>query len=128
MTRRGVEPTVIEWGWTLQDFPEWLLANKHYTGVVCWTERLAGRLLQLCAEYGISVPDQLSIVGFDSTQYCETTSPRLTAVRQPIFDMAAYAAESLLSMIEGNRPAQSSTIFPCSLDARGSTGPVKGNS
>jgi LacI family transcriptional regulator len=122
MTRRGVEPTVVEWGWTLQDFPEWLLANSNYTAIVCWTERLAGRLLQLCSEYGIDVPRKLSIVGFDSTQYCETTSPRLTAVRQPIFDMAAYAAESLLMMIEGQRPPQSSTIFPCSLDARGSTG------
>ena len=84
------------------------------------------KLARIAAALGLDLPRELSVVGFDSTDYCETTTPRLTAVRQPIHDMAACAANVLIDLIEGNAPAgddslPSSTLFPCSLDVRGST-------
>ena len=110
-----------EWDWDAETFGEWWLSKPKETAIICWTERFAGAILRQAAKHNISVPERLSVVGFDSTQYCETTSPRLTAVRQPIFDMAKCASETLLAMIRGVKPQRHSIIFPCTFDARDST-------
>lgn len=120
IAKRGGEGLIVEWPWQLEGLADHLVTLQS-TGVVCWTESIAGRLLNRLREAEIVVPTQISVVGFDSTQYCETTNPRLTAVRQPIREMAAYATESLLSLIAGQTPGQFSTVFPCSFDVRGST-------
>lgn len=114
---------VYQWDWHAESFGPWWSSQPEETAIICWTERYAGLLLTKAAELGISVPTQLSVIGFDSTQYCETTSPRLTSVRQPIFDMARCASETLLAMIRGVKPQQHSIIFPCSFDVRDSTAP-----
>lgn len=121
-TRGGVH-IVVECPWKLNRAVDELKATG-CTSVICWTESLAGRLLDKLGEAGISVPGELSVIGFDSTQFCETTTPRLTAIRQPIREMAAYAAEALLELIGGNKPDKQSTVFPCSLDIRNSTATV----
>ena len=125
LQRRGIEPDpadVATWGWHLEGFDEWWGGNPEHTAVVCWSERIAARFLQRCASEGIPVPERFSVVGFDSTQFCDTTQPRLTAVKQPIFEMAAFATKTLFDMIAGQRPESHSAIFPCTLDVRDSTG------
>jgi LacI family transcriptional regulator len=126
MCRRGVDvgpDDVATWDWYLNDFAAWWASKPPHTAVLCWSERCAGAFLNRCAEAGVRVPDEFSVVGFDSTQYCEATHPRLTAVCQPIGEMAAHAARTLLAMIDGVRPEQSSFVFPCTLDVRDSTAP-----
>lgn len=125
LRRRGIEASeedVETWAWNLDEFSGWWDSNPPHTAIVCWSERIAARFLRRAAEAGIDVPTRLSVVGFDSTQFCDTTKPRLTAVRQPIFDMAAFAAQRLFDMIAGRRPESHSAIFPCTLDVRDSTG------
>jgi len=100
---------------------DWLRDNPEYTAIFAWNERLGAEILKRCFENGIPVPERLSVVGFDSTQYCETTQPRLTAVCQPIHDMAATAAKTLLSMIDGESPRDACRQFACTLDVRDST-------
>jgi DNA-binding LacI/PurR family transcriptional regulator len=85
---------------------------------------LAGRFLLRAAESGVVVPDQISVVGFDSTQYCDSTTPRLTAVKQPIREMAAHATRLLLDVIAEQTPSTSNVEFPCSFDVRESTAAV----
>ena len=120
MHRRGGRPTVLEAPWSMTGLPEQLLESG-CTAVCCWTESSAGRLLTRLQEAGVTVPERLSVVGFDSTMYCETTNPRLTAVRQPIREMAAYATQALLDLISGQKKGHHSIVFPCSFDERGST-------
>ncbi len=86
------------------------------------SESQAGPLYEHAARFGIKIPDDLSIVGFDSTAYCETLSPRLTAVSQPVEEMAKRATDLLLAIIEGrdNLPA-ADHVFPCGFDIREST-------
>lgn len=113
---------VATWSWELSKFKDWWASKPPHTAVVAWSERCAGRLLEVCSELGVNVPDELSVVGFDSTQYCEMTRPRLTSVRQPITEMASLAARELLLLIEGKSPATNSHTLPCPLDIRQSTG------
>lgn len=123
MSRRGVDATqdVAEWDWRMYAFQGWWAGRPPHTAVLAWTERAASEVLSRAAECGVRLPDQLSVVGFDSTQFCETLKPRLTAVRQPVFDMAQRAAEVLLGLIRGQQPEQLNIIFPCALDVRDST-------
>jgi len=117
---RGGDPSLIQSSWHLDQVTT-QIQESGCSAIVCWTERAADRLLSRLAEAGVSVPEQMSVVGFDSTLFCETTTPRLTAVRQPIREMAAHAAQTLLELITGQATGQISTIFPCTLDVRGST-------
>jgi len=129
MQARGLPITdadILCTDWEIQEFADyWKQTDPQvrHTAVIAWSERAAGQLLLRAAELGIDVPGELSVVGFDSTAYCETTSPRLTAVRQPITEMASCAAETLIQLIQGVRPPHSSITFPCGLDARDSTAP-----
>jgi DNA-binding LacI/PurR family transcriptional regulator len=116
---------VLSWPWELDRFSSWWAGGPAATAVVCWSERAAAHLLKVANAAGVGIPEQLSVVGFDSTQYCETTKPRLTAVRQPIFEMARFASESLLAILRGDPTPLHDSTFPCELDVRDSTGPVR---
>jgi len=76
------------------------------------------------------VPHDLSVVGFDSSSFCESTKPRLTSVNQPVESMAYAATLHLLSLIrevaEGTPPSPTvSSIYDCGLDVRESTAPPR---
>lgn len=101
-----------------------------HTALVCFSDELAGFVLESCDRLGVDVPGHVSIVGFDSSPLCETTRPRLTSVAQPVERMAFEATTHLLSLIrateESNPPsAATSTLYDCGLDVRESTGPVR---
>lgn len=121
MDARGLRGETASWDWNLDEFVEYRRAGGGHTAIVGWSERFAGRVLERAAEIGVPVPRELTVVGFDSTAYCETTRPRLTAVRQPIEAMAACAATTLIDLIEGQPPSHTSALFPCTLDIRDST-------
>lgn len=116
---------VVTWNWDLDQFDDWARSKNRQTAIIAWSERAGAQVLKRAEAIGISVPEELSVIGFDSTQFCETTKPRLTAVKQPIAEMAGHAAKTLLAMIAGETPLQLSFTFPCTLDVRDSTAPLK---
>jgi LacI family transcriptional regulator len=120
MSRHGLATERLVWSWDLDEFEPWSHRRPH-TAIFCWSERCAGVLLERAAEAGVSVPNQLSVVGFDSTPYCETLRPRLTAVRQPIAEMARIAGDCILSILGGTPPSKKSIVVPCEFDVRDST-------
>ncbi len=115
------EEDVVTWSTDAQEFPAWWNQRTGHTAIYAWNERLGAEILRAADRIELRIPEQLSVVGFDSTQYCETTVPRLTAVNQPIREMSQYAAKILLDQIEGGSSERYSVIFPCTLDVRDST-------
>jgi len=127
-TNHGIEvrdEDVVTWSRDADEFAKWHRKRDRQTAVFAWNERVASSILRRAMEHRVSVPHDLSVVGFDSTRYCELTSPRLTAVRQPIRLMAGQAAHTLLDLIEGRAPSQYDQVFACTLDVRDSTGPCR---
>ena len=118
--RRGLQGESVSWDWDLDEFVAYREAGGGHTAILAWSERCAGQILLRAGQMGLSVPYDFSVVGFDSTDYCETTRPRLTAVRQPIHEMAQTAADLLLRLVEGE-DVESPPPFHCTLDVRGST-------
>jgi len=115
----------LAWSWSLEEFESWWATDPAATAVVCWSERCAGRLLEVAKAAGVVIPSKLSVTGFDSTPYCEVVTPRLTSVRQPIREMAQVAGETLLALIKGQTSLESSIVMPCEFDVRDSTAPPR---
>ena len=121
----GAEPPpVVRWNRECEEFAAFHSAHPEITAYFAWSEGAAGQILLRAEDAGISIPDAVSVAGFDSTSYCETTRPPLTAVRQPIGEMAREAARLLLGMIDGSAPERAVRVYDCPLDVRRSTGPA----
>jgi len=115
MERRGValaSDDIAAWSWDLDEFPGWCQPTSPY-GDRRLERKLRGPPVTALRGMRSQVPSQLSVIGFDSTQYCEITKPPLTAVRQPIQEMGLLAARLLIATIEGERPEQTAHVLPC---------------
>ncbi|MCA0251529.1 MAG: LacI family transcriptional regulator [Actinobacteria bacterium] len=94
--------------------PEWP------TAVVCANDLTAIGFISQAAELGISVPDDISVTGFDGIQLGSYITPSLTTVQTSPQVLGRRAAEVLLEMVAG-RPVQPVEVEPAQLILRRST-------
>ena len=74
-------------------------------------------------EFGLRIPEDIAIVGFDDISLAVRTSPPLTTVRQPMRLEGQLAAEMLLERIENKeKKSRRERILNCELIVRESTG------
>ncbi len=74
---------------------------------------------------GMKVPKDMSVVAFDDVPWMSMVNPQLTAVRQPVADMARSAAEVLLRRLrEDGQRSPSTSVFQSELIIRGSVAPA----
>jgi LacI family transcriptional regulator len=82
-------------------------------------------VLNAAAERGLSVPKDLSLIGWDNVELASFPFINLTTLQLPKRDMGAAAATLLMERIHGKRRVKTKeTIFPIELIVRGSTGPA----
>ena len=74
------------------------------TALLCANDLMAIGALEYARSVGMTVPTDMSVVGFDDLPIAELLQPRLTTVRQPARDMGYRAAQILLDLIEGSEP------------------------
>ncbi|MFQ5554514.1 MAG: substrate-binding domain-containing protein, partial [Acidimicrobiia bacterium] len=65
--------------------------------VLAMTDQLGLGMLLVAASRGISVPEDLSVVGFDDVPRAGVSSPPLTTIRQPLFEKGRAALRILAS-------------------------------
>jgi DNA-binding LacI/PurR family transcriptional regulator len=95
------------------------------TAVICSSDVMAIGALQGAYDRGLSVPGDLSVVGFDGIA-SEWTQPRLTTIAQPIAEIADTAVDALRRLIgEPTRPLPH-FVFPPQLRLGSSTAPYSG--
>lgn len=111
--------------------PQWTgsdgrLAEVKPTAFVCYNDELAVRLLDVVRKAGISVPQQLSIIGFDDSFLATATDVKLTTLTHPKTAMGQQAASLLLDMIEGRADRESigTVVHAPELVIRSSTSPL----
>ena len=70
--------------------------------------------------HGIGVPQDVSVAGFDDTEYAVHYDPALTTMRQPRTELGRLAAEDLVRRMIGKdeAPAPSHVRLPCELVIR----------
>lgn len=70
------------------------------TAFVCYNDELAIRLLEAARQSGMSVPSDLSVVGFDDSSLATATEVKLTTLTHPKSELGVRAAETLLRLME----------------------------
>jgi DNA-binding LacI/PurR family transcriptional regulator len=91
-----------------QAFHQWMKDNKAPTAVVCSNDPMAiGVIDEARRNWGLRVPEDLSVVGFDGVSAVAWHSYQLTTVKQPLELMTKAAVDILLEQIETpDNPAQ----------------------
>jgi DNA-binding LacI/PurR family transcriptional regulator len=100
------------------------------TGVLCFSDAVASGVLRAARDAGLSVPDDVSVVGFDDSPLARQVSPELTTVRQDITRKGRAAAAALIAQIASkDEPASARpherVLLPTHLVARESTAPAR---
>ena len=90
------------------------------TAVIAYNDMTAVGIMRAFAEKGLSVPKDISIVGFDDI---ETIAFPLTTVNIPEYEMGMSAMELLLERIKGRKEIRH-IVLPTKLIVRGSVAPV----
>ena len=103
---------------------ERILAGSRPTAVIAANDLLAVGVLAAAARAGLSVPDDLSVTGYDDIAYASFTAPPLTTVRQPARAMGEEAARLLLIRLEGDGAQPRRVVVEPELRLRASTGPA----
>jgi DNA-binding LacI/PurR family transcriptional regulator len=94
------------------------------TALICSSDVMAIGVLQEAAARGISVPADLSVVGFDGIA-ADWTQPQLTTIEQPIPEIAETAVNALTQLIESPRRPLPNYVFRPKLRAGRSTAPPR---
>jgi LacI family transcriptional regulator len=71
-------------------------------------------------QMGLACPRDASLVGFDDLEWTEITTPPLTVIRQPVYEMGAKAAELLVDRVAGTDVAPRTLSLDTSLVVRAS--------
>lgn len=69
--------------------------------IACATDSMAIGCMRALKERGLSVPDDVAVVGFDGFGYEKLVSPTLTTVKQPLFEVGVKLADTLIELVEG---------------------------
>jgi LacI family transcriptional regulator len=82
------------------------------TAVFAGSDEQAFGVLEAARVAGLSVPRDLSVVGFDDLPVSRWAAPPLTTVRQPLADMGRVGAQMLLTLIEGRELDAGTSSWP----------------
>jgi DNA-binding LacI/PurR family transcriptional regulator len=100
------------------------MLRQGVTGIICASDVLALGAIRAVRRAGLSVPGDVSVVGFDDSGWLNCTDPPLTTVRQPIESMGKAAVALLVNQMESVAMHHEELLFEPELVVRGSTGPA----
>ena len=105
-------------------YMEHLEKIKKYSAVFAVSDYYAMDFIQFLKSVGISVPEDMSVVGFDNVRECEKFVPPLTTIKQDYKQRAVLALEMLNRLKEGGG-RDKNVRLPVTLIERGSVCDVK---
>ncbi|MCX7522277.1 LacI family DNA-binding transcriptional regulator [Microbacterium sp. STN6] len=101
------------------------LLKEGVTAIVCASDPMALGAIRAVRREGMSVPGDVSIVGYDDSALMNCIEPPLTTVRQPIEPMGRMVIELLLRQISSDSAITDELFFEPELVVRASTGPAR---
>lgn len=121
-----VKPGLFDFETGLVAGDEFLKMDNPPTAVFAANDDMAAGVLVAAHRLGVSVPDELSIIGFDDSEIAEKMWPALTTIRQPLHELGAKAIDLLASVAGRKTRAQQESLvsLPYELVTRQTTGPA----
>ncbi len=141
LRRRGLEQGLAEFGLTLahdcvetvpmSDRPAALAAaarmlsrDNHPTAILGITDAQALAVLEIAAQRSISVPEELSVIGFDNVPIAAYANPALSTFDQHTRESARIVGNMIIDLLEKGPAAVQSRLIRPDFVARGSHGPA----
>ena len=95
------------------------------TAIIASNDQMALATLSVASARGIVVPDDLSLISFDNTPIVRFVQPPLTAIDQPIAQLASKAVELIVAAHRGLGVPDAPVVVPATLVERKSTAPPR---
>ena len=103
--------------------------------MLCFSDRFAAGVLAAALDRGLTVPGDLSIVGFDDSPVASNSRPALTTVRQDLAGKGHAAADGLIAAVQAKAATKTESapetpdaarhvVLPVELVVRESTAPA----
>ena len=128
----GHEPVVVELGSHGQrgadTFSRWLESNHPPFATIGLTNVTTLSILSALARHRIDIPEAVSVIGFDDYPWMNARKTALTAISQPIEEMARLIWERLCLRMSGDRSPPQHIALRTNLEARDSVAPALGRS
>ncbi|WP_130493690.1 LacI family DNA-binding transcriptional regulator [Motilibacter rhizosphaerae] len=97
------------------------LLDRECTAIICASDIMAFGAIRTARARGLSVPGEVSVVGYDDSPLMAFTDPPLTTIRQSVQVMGQAAARALLEELAGTPSPRAEYVFRPELVVRGST-------
>jgi LacI family transcriptional regulator len=94
--------------------------HQNFSALVCANDEMASGSITYAREHGFSLPDDLSIIGFDNIIFAQHTYPKLTTIDNPVNLMGHMAAKLVLKNIYQRKNISITHFFEPSLINRDS--------
>lgn len=102
-----------------------LAKNKEITAIIGANDIIACGIIQYLQDSGISVPEQVSVAGFDNITLSEMVRPKITTIDYMLYQRCKLATLAMIDMIDRNECCVFKTEYMPQLVIRESTGPVR---
>jgi DNA-binding LacI/PurR family transcriptional regulator len=99
------------------------IADDGATAVLAYNDALAIGIIKGLKQLGVSVPREISVVGFDNVLLAEVVDPALTTVAAPMRKAGAAGVGNVLALAAGARTSGETLVLPVKLVVRASTAP-----
>lgn len=121
-------PAIVELGLSVDTaagrLAEWLDRNPTPTAILALTNFTTLSALATLGERGLSVPGDVSLIGFDDYTWMRARATPLTAIAQPVGDIGGSLWERLSARIRGDASPAEHVLLPCELKICASTAAV----
>lgn len=92
--------------------------NKEITALACGNDMIALGAFRALREYGMRIPQDVSLLGFDDVYLSTTMEPRLTTVRQPAYELGIASVSMILQEMTSREEGVPSVCFTPNLIER----------
>ncbi len=116
----------IDWGFQVVSSLFHQSSGKRPTALIAFNDLIAIGALHAARTFGLNVPDDLSVIGFDNIYLTAHTNPPLTTVSQPSYQIGQLAIQKIYNSLDRDDMSQGGfTLLECPLVVRESTAPCK---
>ena len=84
---------------------KWLREGRQFDGICSNNDRFAIGCMRALIEGGISIPEQVRLIGHDDMLFARYNLKRLSSIRDPIEEFCNLAIDSMICMMDGRTPA-----------------------
>lgn len=126
LARHGLRGTIVQSDFTAEDGRRsthaLMTRATPPTAVLFDNDLMALSSLSAFSELGVAVPQQVSVLAWDDSPWCEVSQPQLSAMSHDVTGFGAHVGRRLFGLLEHAEPAAHLDSTP-TFKARGSTGP-----